>query len=253
MKRLILTALLLPWAVAALACTNLIVGKKASTDGSVMCTYNCDGFGFAGSLPFGLPGRHQPGEQIALGGGRFIPQAEYTYGYAGLTNEQQVSIVETTWGGRKELENPEGFFNYFRLMQITLQRSATAREAIAVMHDLVQEYGYNSTGESFAVCDKDEAWIMEMIGKGPGRKGAVWVAPTRSAVSALSETLACTLRTSSPLPGKWASTRVTMRISASAKPTGRWTSTPSVTAKRAYGVSSATTPTRPGWTPTSPS
>ena len=176
MKRLILTALLLPWTVAALACTNLIVGKKASTDGSVMCTYNCDGFGFAGSLPFGLPGRHQPGEQIALGGGRFIPQAEYTYGYAGLTNERQVSIVETTWGGRKELENPEGFFNYFRLMQITLQRSATAREAIAVMHDLVQEYGYNSTGESFAVCDKDEAWIMEMIGKGPGRKGAVWVA-----------------------------------------------------------------------------
>ena len=177
MKKLILVAAFLPvWAAAALACTNLIVGRQASADGSVMCTYNCDGFGFAASLPFGLPGRHEADEMIALGGDRFIPQAAYTYGYAGLTNEKQVSIVETTWSGREELRDPEGYLDYYTLMLLALQRSATAREAIAVMDALVQEYGYNSTGESFAVCDKDEAWIMEMIGKGPGRKGAVWVA-----------------------------------------------------------------------------
>ena len=164
------------------ACTNLIVGKKASVDGSVMCTYNCDGFGFASSLSYAAPGRHEPGEMIALRGWgpdakvHFIPQAEYTYAVVGLMNEKQVSIVETTWTGRKELRNPEGFLGYFELMNLALQRSATAREAIAVMHTLAQEFGYNETGESFAVCDKDEAWIMELIGKGPGRKGAVWVA-----------------------------------------------------------------------------
>ena len=164
------------------ACTNLIVGKLASVDGSVICTYNCDGFGFAASLSYSAPGSHAPGEMIALRGWgpnatvHYIPQAEYTYSVAGLMNEKQVSIVETTWDGRKELRNPEGYLDYFTLMHIALQRAATAREAIAVMHQLVQEYGYNSTGESFAVCDKDEAWIMELIGKGPGRKGGVWVA-----------------------------------------------------------------------------
>ena len=163
-------------------CTNLIVGKKASVDGSVICTYNCDGFGFASSLSFSRPGRHESGEMIAIRGWgpdaqvHYIPQAEYTYGVVGLMNEKQVSIVETTWTGRRELRNPEGWLDYFSLMELALQRSATAREAIAVMHQLVQEYGYNETGESFAVCDKDEAWIMELIGKGPGRKGAVWVA-----------------------------------------------------------------------------
>ena len=164
------------------ACTNLIVGKKASADGSVICTYNCDGFGFASSLSYAAPGRHAPGEMVVIRGWgpdakvHYIPQAEYTYGVAGLMNEKQVSIVETTWTGRKELRNPEGWLGYFDLMNLALQRSASAREAIAVMHQLVQEFGYNETGESFAVCDKDEAWIMELIGKGPGHKGAVWVA-----------------------------------------------------------------------------
>ena len=183
-----LTAPLAAFAAAALlasapadACTNLIVGKNASVDGSVICTYNCDGFGFASPLTLSLPGRHAPGEMIALrswGGGEVhqIPQADYTYGVVGLMNEHQVSIVETTWDGREELRNPEGYFDYFSLMGIALQRSTSAREAIAVMHQLVQEYGYNSTGESFAVCDPEEAWIMELIGKGPGRKGGVWVA-----------------------------------------------------------------------------
>ncbi|MCR5276862.1 MAG: C69 family dipeptidase [Bacteroidales bacterium] len=177
MKRLILSALLLCSAVAAFACTNLIVGKKASADGSVMCTYNCDGFGFASPLSYYAPGRHAPGELIALrGDGRFVAQAEYTYGVVGLMNENQVSIVETTWDGREELRNPEGYLDYFTLMRLTLQRATSAREAIAIMDGLIREYGYNSTGESFAVCDPEEAWIMELIGKGPGRKGGVWVA-----------------------------------------------------------------------------
>ena len=182
MKKLILSAILLSAAVAAFACTNLIVGKKASVDGSVICTYNCDGFGFASPLDFSAPGRHAEGELIAIRGWgpqtaeRFVKEAPYTYGVVGLMNERQVSIVETTWGGRRELMNREGYFDYFTLMHIALQRSETAREAIAVIHELVSEYGYSSSGESFAVCDKEEAWIMEIVGKGPGRKGAVWVA-----------------------------------------------------------------------------
>ena len=186
MKRLISLALtaacLLSGMERADACTNFIVGKKASVDGSVICTYNCDGFGFASSLGFSASGKHEPGEKVAVRGWgpdsavHYIAQAPYTYSVAGLMNEKQVSIVETTWDGRKELRNPEGWLDYFTLMELALQRSASAREAIAVMHQLVQEYGYNETGESFAVCDKDEAWIMELIGKGPGRKGAVWVA-----------------------------------------------------------------------------
>ena len=184
MKKIVLAAFAaaLLLAVPSEACTNLIVGKKASVDGSVICTYNCDGFGFASSLSYSAPGRHAHGEMIAIRGWgpnsqvHYIPQAEYTYSVAGLMNEKQVSIVETTWDGRKELRNPEGWLGYFTLMNLTLQRAASAREAIAIMHKLVQEYGYNDTGESFAVCDKEEAWIMELIGKGPGRKGAVWVA-----------------------------------------------------------------------------
>ena len=182
MKKTILSAILLFWAVASFACTNLIVGKKASADGSVMCTYNCDSFGFLNPLDFWAPGRHAEGDMIAIRGWgpqtgeRLVKQIPFTYGVVGLMNENQVSLVETTWGGRRELVNREGYFDYFSLMHLTLQRSATAREAIAVIDQLVQEYGYNSSGESFAVCDKDEAWIMEIVGKGPGRKGAVWVA-----------------------------------------------------------------------------
>ena len=182
MKRMTLSAILLFWTVVSFACTNLIVGKKASADGSVMCTYNCDSFGFLQPLDFSAPGRHAEGEMIAIRGWgpqtveRLVKEAPYTYGVVGLMNECQVSIVETTWGGRRELVNREGFFDYFTLMHIALQRSSSAREAIAVINSLVSEYGYNSSGESFAVCDKDEAWIMEIVGKGQGRKGAVWVA-----------------------------------------------------------------------------
>ena len=186
MKRLISLALAAACLISGMekadACTNFIVGKKASVDGSVICTYNCDGFGFASPLSYSAPGKHEPGEQIAVRGWgpnstvHYIAQAPYTYSVVGLMNEKQVSIVETTWNGRKELRNPEGWLGYFTLMHLALQRSASAREAIAVIDQLVQEYGYSSTGENFVIADKDEAWIFEIIGKGPGRKGAVWVA-----------------------------------------------------------------------------
>ncbi len=164
------------------ACTNLIVGKAASADGSVICTYNCDGYGFAGSLSRTPGGKHEKDEKIAIrewGRGPvkgYIPQVEYTYDVIGFINEKQVSIVETTFDGRLELQNPEGWLDYFSMMHLGLERASTAREAILIMTDLVQKYGYSSTGETITVCDKNEAWILEIVGKGPGVKGAVWVA-----------------------------------------------------------------------------
>ena len=182
MNKTIITLIILLAAMPAMACTNLIVGKGASADGSVMCSYNCDGFGFSGSLFYSPAGRHAPGEQIAIHGwgpahpGRYVAQVDYTYNVVGLMNEKQVTIVETTFDGRLELVNHDGLLDYFSLMRLALQRSATAREAISCMAALVEEYGYNSSGESITVCDPNEAWIMEIIGKGPDRKGAVWVA-----------------------------------------------------------------------------
>ena len=167
---------------ASMACTNLIVGKKASTDGSVMCTYNCDGFGFSGSLWYIPSGQHEKGEKIAVRGwgpvheGRYVDQVDYTYGVVGLMNEKQVTIVETTFDGKLELVNREGLLDYFTLMRLALQRSSTAREAIRCMAELVEVYGYNSSGESITICDPNEAWIMEIVGKGMGNPGAVWVA-----------------------------------------------------------------------------
>ena len=176
----LLAAMAIVW--QADACTNLIVGKKASADGSVICTYNCDGFGFAGSLFHTPAGRHTPGEKIAIHGwgpthnDQFVEQVEYTYNVVGFMNERQVTIVESTFDGRLELQNPDGLLDYFSLMRLALQRSSSAREAIRCMAELVEKYGYNSSGESITICDPNEAWIMEIIGKGPGRKGAVWVA-----------------------------------------------------------------------------
>ncbi len=180
-KIVILSVLLFAWG-AAIACTNLIVGKKASKDGSVMCSYNCDGFGFSGSLFYSPAGRHAPGEKIAIHGwgpaheGQFVDQVEYTYNVVGLMNEHQLTIVETTFDGRLDLQNRDGLLDYFSLMRLALQRCTTAREAIKCMAELVAKYGYNSSGESITICDPNEAWIMEIIGKGEGRNGAVWVA-----------------------------------------------------------------------------
>ena len=182
MKKQIILAIFLAITATSIACTNLIVGKKASADGSVMCTYNCDGFGFSGSLFYSPGGRHDKDELIAIHGwgppheGQYVKQVEYTYNVVGLMNEHQVTIVETTFDGRLELVNQEGLLDYFSLMRLALQRSSTAREAIKCMAELVEEYGYNSSGESITICDPNEAWIMEIIGKGEGCKGAVWVA-----------------------------------------------------------------------------
>ena len=182
MKKFLFTLLAALSFHSAWACTNLIVGKKASADGSVMCSYNCDGFGFPGSLSCYPAGRHAEGELIAIHGwgppreGQYVKQVPYTYNVVGLMNERQVTIVETTFDGRLELVNRDGMLDYFSLMRLALQRSSTAREAIKCMAELVEEYGYNSSGETITICDPNEAWIMEIVGKGQGRKGAVWVA-----------------------------------------------------------------------------
>lgn len=166
----------------ASACTGLIVAKGASADGSVMISYAADSHTLYGEL-YRYPARDWPKgtmRQIIewdthkpLGA---IPEVAHTYSVIGNINEHQVAITESTWGGREELVNPEGLLDYGSLMWIGLQRSKTAREAIKVITDLVAEYGYHSSGESFSIADKNEVWILEMIGKGPGRKGAVWVA-----------------------------------------------------------------------------
>ncbi|MCR5193829.1 MAG: C69 family dipeptidase, partial [Bacteroidales bacterium] len=173
MRKLMIFAALLAFAFYGYACTNLIVGKKASKDGSVICTYNCDGFGFAGSLFYTPAGRHEKKEKIAIRGwgpsheGRFVEQVEYTYNVVGFMNDHQVTIVESTFDGRLELQNNDGLLDYFSLMRLALQRSASAREAIRCMAELVDKYGYNSSGESITICDPNEAWIMEIVGKGP--------------------------------------------------------------------------------------
>ena len=165
------------------ACTNIIVGKAASVDGSVICTYNCDTFGYSGWLTHSPAGRHAAGEKIPIRSfwhpaeiKGYVDQVEYTYNVIGYINEKQLCIVETTFGGRPELVNPEGILAYDNVIQLALQRCSSAREAIRTMGELMDTYGYNDKGETFTVCDTDEAWIMEIVGKGPGRKGAVWVA-----------------------------------------------------------------------------
>ena len=169
-------ALLLPaGGTAAGACTTILVTRGASADGSVMITYACDGE-FTPRLRRRPAADHAPGETVKIGNRGEIPQVPHTYAVVGLMNEHQVAITETTWGGRKELRDPDGLLHYWNLMILALERAATAREAIDVMTTLVDEYGYASTGESFYVADPREAWMMEMIGRGPGRRGAIWVA-----------------------------------------------------------------------------
>ena len=161
-------------------CTSILVTKGASKDGSVMITYSCDGE-FHPKLRYRPAADHEPGEMLEIRGwdGKpkgSIPQPGHTHAVVGLINEHQVVIGETTFEGRKELQNPEGLLHYWRLMGLALQRATTAREAIRVITELVEAHGYASTGESFSIGDPEEAWILEIIGKGPGRKGAVWVA-----------------------------------------------------------------------------
>ncbi|MBP1627768.1 MAG: peptidase dipeptidase [Holophagaceae bacterium] len=180
---LALTTTLLAGGFSAQACTNILVTKGASRDGSTMITYAADSHTLYGELYFKAGGRHAAGTQRDIVEwdtqkplGR-IPEAPVTYTRVGNMNEHQVCIGETTFGGRKEIaEGGEGTLDYGSLIYIALERSRTAREAIQVITSLVQEYGYVSEGESFSIADKEEAWILDMIGKGKGEKGAVWVA-----------------------------------------------------------------------------
>ena len=182
MKSLVFSTLMLLPAVDAAACTNFIVGKKASVDGSVMVSYNADDYGMFGYLCHYPAGIHQKGEMRKIydwDTGEYhgeIPEAPVTYNVIGNINEFQLSIAETTYGGREEMVDTTGIIDYGSLIYIALQRSKTAREAISVMTSLVEKYGYCSEGETFSICDPNEAWIMEMMGTGPGSKGVVWVA-----------------------------------------------------------------------------
>lgn len=168
--------------VEALACTSLIAGKKATTDGSVLVTYAADSHTLYGELYNRPGGKHAPGEVrkiVEWDTGKYlgdIPQVAETYTTIGNMNEHGLTISESTWGGRAELEDTTGIMDYGSLIYVTLERAKTAREAIKVMTDLVKDYGYHSSGESFSIADSEEAWIMELIGKGGKEKGAVWVA-----------------------------------------------------------------------------
>lgn len=166
----------------SLACTNFIITKGATVDGSTFITYSADSHQLYGELYHWSAAKHKAGtmmDVIEWDTGKFlgkIKQANQTYNVVGNMNEFQVAITETTFGGREELINTKGIIDYGSLIYITLQRAKSAREAIKIMTDLVNEYGYYSSGESFSISDKNEAWIMEMIGKGEGQKGALWVA-----------------------------------------------------------------------------
>ena len=185
MKRLILTAAcllaLLPLCPRTDACTNIIVTKGASADGSCMVTYAADSHQLYGELYFKPAADWARGSMLDIhdwDGGFYrgqIPQIPHTYQTVGNMNEHQLIIMETTFGGREGLENPTGIMDYGSLIYVTLQRARTAREAIRTIDNLVQTYGYPSEGESFSIVDKEECWIFEIVGKGE-EKGAVWVA-----------------------------------------------------------------------------
>ena len=162
------------------ACTNFIVTRGASADGSNMVTYAADSHGLYGALYCYVPGAFTAMMNVTewdtgrpLGQ---IAQAQTTYRTLGNSNEHSLFITETTFGGRPELEDPNGGIDYGSLIYITLQRAKTAREAIDIIVELANTYGYASSGESFSLIDQNEAWIMELIGKGPNDKGIVWVA-----------------------------------------------------------------------------
>jgi len=181
MKRLVILALL-ACGISAMACTNLIVSKGATTDGSTFITYAADSHTRYGQLRYCPAADHEPGEMLKLynyGSLKFqieIPQVAHTYQVVGFINEHQLAIGETTWGGREELAHGSGKgIDYGNLIYVTLQRARNCREAIKVMHELVSTYGYSDGGESFSIADPNEVWIYEIINKGD-EAGAVWVA-----------------------------------------------------------------------------
>ena len=179
-KFYLIFALCSAW-VAGMACTNFLVGKDASVDGSTMISYAADSYALYGFLHYSPAADHAEGAVREVNDwdtGKplcTIPQVAHTYNVVGNMNEHQLSIGETTWGGRPELEVGDGI-DYGSLIYIALERCKTAREAIKCMTDLVAEYGYASSGETFSIADPNEVWLMELIGKGKVEKGAVWVA-----------------------------------------------------------------------------
>lgn len=181
-KLFLFTLLSLTCVIPSFACTNLLVGKKASVDGSTMITYSADSYALFGELYHWPAKKYTKGEKLKVyewDSGKYlgeINQALETYNVVGNMNEHQLTIGETTFGGREGLADPDGIIDYGSLIYITLQRAKNAREAIKIMTDLVVEYGYYSEGESFSIGDPNEIWVLEMIGKGKGNKGAVWVA-----------------------------------------------------------------------------
>ena len=179
-KTIALAGALIAGIATADACTNFIVTRGASTDGSNMVTYAADSHQLYGSLYSYVPGKYAEWMDVTeWDTGRYIGkirQAAVTYRTLGNSNEHSLFITETTFGGRPELEDPKGGIDYGSLIYITLQRAKTAREAIDIIVELANTYGYCSSGESFSLIDQNEAWIMELIGKGPEDKGIVWVA-----------------------------------------------------------------------------
>ncbi len=183
-RRISLIALLVVVGAAySWACTNFLVTKGASVDGSTMITYAADSHTLYGELYYQPAADHPEGTTRDIyewDTGKFlgiIPEVPHTYSVIGNMNEHQLAIGETTFGGRSELSSQSGaIMDYGSLIYVTLQRAKTAREAVKVMTDLADTYGYYSSGESFSIADPEEVWILEMIGKGEGEKGAVWVA-----------------------------------------------------------------------------
>ena len=169
-------------AVESQACTNVLITKGASTDGSTMISYAADSHQLYGELYYAPAAVWNVGDMRQINEwdtGKllgYIPQVARTYQRVGNMNEHQLIIAETTYGGRPELEDPKGIMDYGSLIYVALERAKTAREAIDIIVDLANTYGYYSSGESFSFADTEEVWVMDLIGKGPNNKGIVWVA-----------------------------------------------------------------------------
>jgi dipeptidase len=166
----------------ARACTNYLLSRGSTTDGSTMITYTADSHTFYGQLTYSAGAMHLPGTFREIVDGESgerrgkIPQVARTYTVIGQMNEHQVSVTETTFGGLKASMNPDGMIDYGTLMNLALERARTAREAVSVMTSVAEKHGYGSSGESFSISDPKEVWILEMVGTGKGGKGAIWVA-----------------------------------------------------------------------------
>ncbi len=269
LKALVATVALL-FTMEARPCTNVIISRGASQDGSVLVSYAADSHTLYGELYYRPASDWKPGSTIQiydwdtnkpLG---VIEQVPHTYQTVGNMNEFQVIITETTWGGRPELEDKTGGIDYGSLIYIALQRAKTAREAIDVIVNLANEYGYASEGETFSIADKNEAWIMELIGKGTNmrngvntQKGIVWVAMrvpdgaicAHANQARIGNSPSRTLRTASmlrmlsPTPAAKVISRAWTKNSASRRPTARQILAPCAAATPASGAPSTSSRT----------